>query len=53
MRYYVFLKSSFKHTPEECESKRAYVFFALFYCLLETRSGECNVCILVCFVLRV
>ena len=23
---YVFVKSSFKHTREECESKRAYVF---------------------------
>ena len=26
VRYYVFVKSSFKHTCEECESKRAYVF---------------------------
>ena len=26
MRYHVFVKSSFKHTREECESKRAYVF---------------------------
>ena len=26
VRYYVFVKSSFKHTREECESKRAYVF---------------------------
>ena len=25
-RYYVFVKSSFEHTREECESKRAYVF---------------------------
>ena len=24
--YYVFVKSRFKHTHEECESKRAYVF---------------------------
>ena len=24
--YYVFVKSSFKHTREECKSKRAYVF---------------------------
>ena len=24
--YYVVVKSSFKHTREECESKRAYVF---------------------------
>ena len=26
VRYYVVVKSSFKHTPEECESKMAYVF---------------------------
>ena len=26
VRYYVFVKSRFKHTHEECESKRAYVF---------------------------
>ena len=26
VRYYVFVKSSFKHTREECESKMAYVF---------------------------
>ena len=26
VRYDVFVKSSFKHTREECESKRAYVF---------------------------
>ena len=26
VRYYVFVKSSFKHTREECESQRAYVF---------------------------
>ena len=26
VRYYVFVKSSFKHTREECESKRACVF---------------------------
>ena len=26
VRYYVFVMSSFKHTREECESKRAYVF---------------------------
>ena len=24
--YYIFVKSSFKHTREECESKRAYMF---------------------------
>ena len=27
MRYHIFVKSSLKHTREECESKRAYVFF--------------------------
>ena len=26
VRYYVFVKSSFKHTREEYESKRPYVF---------------------------
>ena len=26
VRYYIVVKSSFKHTREECESKRAYVF---------------------------
>ena len=26
VRYYAFVKSSFKYTREECESKRAYVF---------------------------
>ena len=26
VRYYIFVKSRFKHTREECESKRAYVF---------------------------
>ena len=26
VRYYVFVKSSFKHTREDCGSKRAYVF---------------------------
>ena len=25
--YYVVVKSSFKHAREECESKRAYVFW--------------------------
>ena len=27
VRYYVFVKSRFKHTCEECESKRVFVFF--------------------------
>ena len=26
VRYCIFVKSCFKHTREECESKRAYVF---------------------------
>ena len=26
VRYYVIVQSSFKHTREECESKRAYLF---------------------------
>ena len=26
VRFYDFVRSSFKHTREECESKRAYVF---------------------------
>ena len=26
VRYYVFVKNSFRHTREECESKRFYVF---------------------------
>ena len=26
VRYYVLLRAVFKHTREECESKRAYVF---------------------------
>ena len=26
VRYFVFVKSCFKHTREECEYKRAYVF---------------------------
>ena len=39
MRYYVFVKGSFKHTREECESKRAYVF----YSLLGLRSSKCDV----------
>ena len=30
MRYYVFVKSCFKHTREECESKRAYVFYLVY-----------------------
>ena len=58
MRYYVFVKSSFKHTSEECKSKRAYVFrclifslsgpcellcFFVFFCPLDLGSGDCDV----------
>ena len=53
VRYYVFVKSSFKHTREECESKRAYVFrcrylvcqdlVSCYFCLLHLSCGECNV----------
>ena len=34
MRYYVFVESSFKHTREECESKRA-----LCFCMSEVISS--------------
>ena len=52
MRYYVFVKSRFKHTRAECESKKVYVFcyFALFYCILDLRSGECDIVSLYVFV---
>ena len=34
MRYYVFVKSSFKHTREECESKRAsVVLYPCMFCV--------------------
>ena len=39
MRYNVFVKTSFKHTREECESKRAYVFYR---CLIFSLSGPCE-----------
>ena len=40
------LKSSFKHTREECESKRAYVF----RCLIFSLSGSCELLFLLCFI---
>ena len=46
VRYYVFVKSSFKHTREECESKRAYVF----RCLIFNLSGPCELLFLLCFI---
>ena len=38
VRYYVFVKSSFKHDREECELKRAYVFRCQIFSLL----GPCE-----------
>ena len=46
MRYYVFVKSSFKHTREECESKRAYVFMYRVFSL----SGPCELLFFLCFI---
>ena len=46
VRYYVFVKSSFKHTSEECESKRAYVF----RCLIFSLSGPYELLFLFCFI---
>ena len=46
VRYYVFVKSSFKHTCKECESKRAYVF----RCLIFNLSGPCELLFLLCFI---
>ena len=46
VRYYVFVKSSFKHTRKECEPKRAYVF----RCLIFNLSGPCELLFLVCFI---
>ena len=46
VRYYVFVKSSFKHTREECESKRAYVF----RCLIFSLSGSCELLFLLCLI---
>ena len=45
-----FVKSSFKHTREECKCFRCLIFnlsgpceFTLFYSLLDVRSSECDV----------
>ena len=45
MRYYVVVKIRFKHTREECESKRVYVF----RCLQFSLSGPCELLFLLCF----
>ena len=46
MRYYVFVKNSFKHTREKCESKRASVFCCLIYSL----SGPYELLCFLCFI---
>ena len=46
VRFYVFVESSFKHTREECESKRVYVF----RCLIFNLSGPCELLFLLCFI---
>ena len=46
VRYYVLVKNSFKHTREECESKRAMCF----RCLLFNLSGPCELLFLLCFI---
>ena len=40
------VKSSFKQTREECESKRAYVFRSLIF----NFSGPCELLFLLCFI---
>ena len=53
-----FVKSSFKHTREECESKRAYVIllllllllFMCFRCPIFNSSGPCELLFLLCFI---
>ena len=44
--YYVFVKSSFKHTLKECESKRPMCFS----CLIFNLSGPCELLFLFCFI---
>ena len=46
MWYYVGVKSSFQHAREECEFKRAYVFWCLMFNLL----GPCELLFLLCFI---
>ena len=46
MRYYVFVKSSFKHTREECEPKGTYVF----RCLIFSLPGPCELLFLLGFI---
>ena len=35
VRYYVFVKNSFKHTCQKCESKRAYVLLGACYLICQ------------------
>ena len=44
MRYYVFVKSSFKHTREECESKRPMCFRCLLLLYGLPKEGVCCAC---------
>ena len=46
VRYYVFGKSSFKHTREECESKMTMCF----RCLIVSLSVPCELLFLLCFI---
>ena len=46
MRYYVFVKSSFKHTRDGCESKRA----CDFRCLIISLSVPRELLFLLCFI---
>ena len=46
VRYYVFVRSSFKHTCEECDSKSPMCF----RCLIFSLSGPCELLFLLCFI---
>ena len=46
VRYYVLVKSRFKHTCEECESKRHMCFRFLIFSL----TGPCELLFLLCFI---
>ena len=46
MWYYVGVKISFQHARKECESKRAYVFRCLMFCL----SRPCDLLFLLCCI---
>ena len=46
VRYYVFVKSSFKHTREECSPRGPMCF----RCLIFNLSGPCELLFLLCFI---